>query len=240
MSSIAKIYIPSEERINIVSHALGLVLSIIALLLLLKRATHYEGLWPLFSVGLFGASLIALYAASTAYHSTTQPDLRRRMRIVDHAAIYLLIAGTYAPFALLVLEGATGWVIFAAAWLMAALGITLKLFFTGRYTLISTLLYVFMGWIIIFAIKPLVANLSPEGLRWLIAGGVAYTVGALIYLLKKLDYTHAIFHVFILIGSACHFISVYSGSVSHGSSSSSTFVAINVYDMLRFLLSFVV
>jgi hemolysin III len=209
MSNIAKTYTPSEERINVVSHATGLALSIVALLLLLKRAMHYEGLWPLFSVGLFGVSLIALYAASTAYHSTTQPDLRRRLRIVDHAAIYLLIAGTYTPFALLILKGTTGWVIFAVAWLMAVLGITLKLFFTGRYTLVSTLLYVFMGWIILFVIRPLVENLSPEGLRWLIAGGVAYTVGALVYMLKNLNYSHAIFHVFILIGSVCHFIAVY-------------------------------
>jgi len=209
MSNSVKGYSPAEERINVVSHAIGLALSFVALLFLLKRALHYGGLWPLFSVSLFSAGLIALYAASTAYHSATLPDRRRRLRIVDHAAIYLLIAGTYTPFALLIWKGAVGWVIFSVTWFMAVLGTTLKLFFTGRYTLISTLLYVFMGWIIIFAIKPLVENLPSEGLDWLVAGGVAYTVGAVAYMLKKLHFSHAIFHVFILIGSFCHFVSVY-------------------------------
>ncbi len=209
MSNSVKGYSPAEERINVISHAIGLAFSFVALLFLLKRALHYEGLWPLFSVSLFSAGLVALYAASTAYHSATLADRRRRLRIVDHAAIYLLIAGTYTPFALLILKGTVGWVIFSVTWFMAVLGITLKLFFTGRYTLISTLLYVFMGWIIIFAINPLVENLSAEGLDWLVAGGVAYTVGALVYMLKKLNFSHAIFHVFILIGSFCHFVSVY-------------------------------
>ncbi len=209
MSTTVKTYSPAEERVNIVSHATGLALSLIALLFLLKRAFYLQGLWPSFSVSLFGIGLIVLYAASTAYHSAVQPDRRRRLRIVDHAAIYLLIAGTYTPFALLVLKGAVGWVIFGVTWAMAVLGICLKLFFTGRYTRISTLLYVFMGWIIIFAMKPLVANLPVDGLYWLIGGGVAYTLGALVYMIKRLHFNHAIFHVFILIGSACHFIAVY-------------------------------
>ena len=209
MSANAKSYSPIEERLNIASHAMGLTLSLAALYFLLARALHHGDFWSLFSVGLFGVSLVALYAASTAYHSASAPDRRQRLRIVDHAAIYLLIAGTYTPFSLLVLKGVVGWVIFGVSWFMAALGITLKLFFTGRFTLVSTLLYVSMGWIILFAIRPLVANISPEGLHWLIAGGVAYTVGALIYMVKSLRFSHAIFHVFVLMGSACHFISVY-------------------------------
>lgn len=209
MSNTAKIYSSAEERINIVSHAMGLALSLIALPFLLKRALYLEGLWPALSVSLYAAGMIALYAASTAYHSAIQPDRRRRLRIVDHAAIYLLIAGTYTPFALLVLKGTVGWVIFAVSWSMAALGVILKLFFTGRYRLLSTLLYVFMGWIIIFAIKPLINSLSTDGLYWLVAGGVAYTVGALVYMVKKIPLNHAIFHLFILIGSVCHFIAVY-------------------------------
>ncbi len=209
MPANGKSYSTLEERFNIISHLIGLVLSLLALYFLLARAVHYGDLWSLFSVGLFGVSLVALYAASSAYHSASEPDRRQRLRIVDHTAIYLLIAGTYTPFSLLVLKGTVGWVIFGFSWFMAALGIILKLFFTGRFTLISTLLYVFMGWIILFAIKPLVANMPPEGLHWLIAGGVAYTVGAMIYMLKSLSFNHAIFHVFILIGSACHFISVY-------------------------------
>jgi len=188
---------------------MGLALSLIALPFLLKRALYLEGLWPALSVSLYAAGMIALYAASTAYHSAIQPDRRRRLRIVDHAAIYLLIAGTYTPFALLVLKGTVGWVIFAVSWSMAALGVILKLFFTGRYSLLSTLLYVFMGWIIIFTIKPLINSLSTDGLYWLVAGGVAYTVGALVYMVKKIPLNHAIFHLFILIGSVCHFIAVY-------------------------------
>lgn len=209
MSSTIKTYSPAEERINIVSHAIGLFLSFIALILLLNRAFLNAGSWHLLSVSLFCTGLITLYAASTAYHSATDPDRRRRLRIVDHAAIYVLIAGTYTPFALLILQGTVGWVIFSLSWFMAVVGITLKLFFTGRYTLVSTLLYVFMGWMILFAIQPLVANLAPDGLRWLVAGGVAYTVGAVVYMIKRLKFNHAIFHVFILIGSFCHFISVY-------------------------------
>ena len=209
MPANAKSYSPIEERLNIASHAMGLTLSLAALYFLLARALHHGDFWSLFSVGLFGVSLVALYAASTAYHSASAPDRRQRLRIVDHAAIYLLIAGTYTPFSLLVLKGVVGWVIFGVSWFMAALGITLKLFFTGRFTLVSTLLYVSMGWIILFAIRPLVTNISPEGLHWLIAGGVAYTVGALIYMVKSLRFSHAIFHVFVLMGSACHFISVY-------------------------------
>lgn len=209
MPAKAKSYSPIEERLNVASHAIGLALSLAALYFLLARALHHGDLWSLFSVGLFGVSLVALYAASTAYHSAAAPDRRKRLRIVDHAAIYLLIAGTYTPFSLLVLKGTAGWVIFGISWFMALIGIVLKLFFTGRFTLVSTLLYVFMGWIILFAIRPLVANLSAEGLHWLIAGGVAYTVGALIYMVKSLRFNHAIFHVFILMGSACHFVSVF-------------------------------
>ena len=135
MSANAKSYSPIEERLNIASHAMGLALSLAALYFLLARALHHGDFWSLFSVGLFGVSLVALYAASTAYHSASAPDRRQRLRIVDHAAIYLLIAGTYTPFSLLVLKGTVGWVIFGVSWLMAALGITLKLFFTGRFTL---------------------------------------------------------------------------------------------------------
>jgi hemolysin III len=131
------------------------------------------------------------------------------LRIIDHASIYVLIAGTYTPFALVTLNGATGWVIFGVAWGLALCGITLKLFFTGKYNLVSTLMYVFMGWIIVFAIKPLIVNLSSEGLFWLFCGGMAYTIGAILYSIKILRFNHAVFHVFVLAGSASHFVSVY-------------------------------
>lgn len=202
-------YSPGEEKANIVSHAAGLVLGIVALVLMVVRASLHGNAWHIVGVAIFGASLVALYTASTLYHSASDPVIRGRLRIFDHAAIYVLIAGTYTPFTLVTLNGTVGWVIFGAAWAMALTGIILKLFFTGRYGLFSTLMYVFMGWIIVFAIKPLIENLSAGGLGWLFAGGLAYTVGAALYAIKRLKFNHAIFHLFVLLGSFCHFISVY-------------------------------
>ena len=204
-----KHYSSTEERINIGSHAVGFVLSIVALVLLVRYASIYGNAWHIVSFSVFGVSLMVLYAASTVYHSAKNPQFRRKMRVVDHASIYILIAGTYTPFTLVTLNGVTGWVLFGVTWGMAVTGIILKLFYTGRYDSISTLMYVFMGWIIVFAIEPLINNLSSDGLFWLIAGGMAYTTGAILYSIKKIKFNHAIFHLFVLIGSVCHFISVY-------------------------------
>ena len=198
-----------EERLNISSHAIGLLFSVIALILLVIRASEIGDLMYVISFSVFGISLVLLYAASTFYHSVQAPVLRNRMRIVDHAAIYVLIAGTYTPFTLVVLGGWTGWIIFAVSWMMATIGIVLKLFFTGKYDRISTFMYVFMGWIILFAIQPLIETLPYEGLFWLVAGGVSYTVGAILYGIAKIKFNHAIFHIFVLLGSVCHFVSVY-------------------------------
>lgn len=202
-------YSPAEERINIASHALGFVLSIAALVLLVVHASQHGNAWHIVSFSIFGSSLIILYAASTVYHSAKKPLTRSRLRVVDHASIYVLIAGTYTPFTLITLNGTVGWTIFGVSWGLALSGIILKLFFTGKYKVLSTLMYVFMGWMIVFAIKPLINNLSADGLFWLVAGGVAYTVGAILYAIKKIKFNHAIFHVFVLIGSFCHFVSVY-------------------------------
>lgn len=205
----AKYYSPAEERINITSHAIGLVLSVVALILLVTRATMYGNLWHITSFSIFGISLIILYAASTLYHSTKEPGRRNKLRIVDHASIYILIAGTYTPFTLVTLNGATGWIMFGVTWGLAITGIILKLFFTGRFEILSTLMYVFMGWVIVFAIEPLVNNFSAEGIAWLVAGGIAYTLGAILYGVKIMKFNHATFHIFVLIGSATHFVSVF-------------------------------
>ncbi len=205
----AKFYSLQEERINILSHALGLVLSIVAVALLVAYACRHGNLMHVLSFGVFGASLIILYASSTLYHSTTDPKRRVRFRILDHAAIYVLIAGTYTPIMLVILGGSLGWLMFSISWGLALTGIVLKLFFTGKYSHASTAMYVFMGWLIVFAIKPLINNFSAEGLWWLFAGGMAYTAGAIIYSFKKIKFHHAIFHVFVLLGSACHFVSIY-------------------------------
>jgi hemolysin III len=191
------------------SHALGLLLSIGGLLALVTRALLFGNTWHLVSVSVFALSMIALYTASTAYHSTRDPILRVRLRTVDHAAIYVLIAGTYTPFALVTLQGGGGWLLFGITWGMATTGIVLKLFFTGHYELFSTLMYVFMGWLIVFFIKPLIANFPPAGLAWLLAGGISYTLGAVLYSIPKVPFHHAVFHVCVLFGSCCHFIAVY-------------------------------
>ena len=204
-----KYYSPIEEKININSHAIGFILSLVASVLLVTHASLHGNVWHIVSFSIFGASLILLYVVSTCYHSAQKPELRSRLRIIDHASIYVLIAGTYTPFTLVTLKGSIGWVIFGVTWGLALTGIILKLFFTGRYKFISTLMYVFMGWVIIFAIKPLINNLPLEGLLWLVAGGMAYTIGAILYSIKKIKFNHAIFHVFVFIGSFSHFVAVF-------------------------------
>ncbi len=202
-------YSREEESLNIYSHAIGFILSIVALGLLVTKAASFGSVFQLVSVAIFGVSLMLLYAASTLYHKATNQERRKKLKIFDHSAIYVLIAGTYTPFTLLVLNGNKGWLIFSISWGLALIGIILKLFFTGKFKLISTLMYVLMGWIIVFAIQPLLANLSHDGLFWLFAGGAAYTVGAILYSIKKIKFNHAIFHVCVLIGSFCHFYSLY-------------------------------
>jgi hemolysin III len=204
-----KIYSPFEERINVVSHVIGFLLSIVALILLAVRAILHGGAMHIVSFSIFGISLIVLYAASTLYHRAMEPELRGRLKIFDHASIYVLIAGTYTPFTLVTLAGTTGWVIFGITWGAALTGIILKLFFTGRFSIVSTIMYVLMGWVIIFAIKPLVNSLPSEGIFWLFAGGVAYTLGAILYSIKYIKFNHAIFHLLVLVGSFCHFMSIY-------------------------------
>ncbi len=202
-------YSPLEEMMNIISHGLGFLLSIVAAVLLITRASLHGDAWHIVSFSVFGTSLVILYAASTVYHSAKRTVLRNRLRIFDHASIYILIAGTYTPFALVTLNGTVGWVIFGVTWGLAITGIILKLFFTGKYDLISTLMYLLMGWVIIFAIKPLINNLSTGGLLWLFAGGMAYTAGAVLYSFEKIKFNHAIFHMFVLAGSVSHFVSIF-------------------------------
>ena len=202
-------YSEKEERLNIASHGLGLLASIIALPFLAIKSFSFIGFWKPFSIFIYGVSMVTLYAASTFYHAAKDPKKRRLLNIFDHAAIYVLIAGTYTPFTLITLEGSTGWAVFWLTWVFALIGIILKLFFTGKFDKLSTILYVLMGWQIVFVIQPLIENLSSIGLYWLFTGGVFYTVGALLYSIKKIPYNHAIFHVFVLLGSATHFIAVY-------------------------------
>lgn len=204
-----KTYSPLEEKINIYSHALGFFIALIGLVFLLRLAFLDGELKHLFSFGVYGLSMIVLFAASTLYHRAIDPVLRSRLRIFDHASIYVLIAGTYTPFCLVTLPEKTGLILFAVVWGFALAGISLKLFFTGRFTVFSTLMYVFMGSMMFFIIKPLYQNLPVEGLYWIFAGGLAYIIGAALYSIKRIPLNHASFHFLVLVGSFCHFMGVY-------------------------------
>jgi len=209
MKVIARDYSKKEEFWNVLTHGLGLALSIPALVLLIVYSSIYEDAWHIVSFSIYGATMVILYLASTLFHSSSTKKIRLRLNVFDHASIYFLIAGTYTPFLLVTIRGPWGWSLFGVVWGLAIIGAIVKLFFTGRYDKISTAVYILMGWLIIIAIKPLIANLSPEGLFWLSAGGLSYSIGAALYLIKKIPYNHAIFHVFVLLGSICHFISVF-------------------------------
>jgi hemolysin III len=209
MSKHNHYYSDAEEKLNIYSHGAGLVLSIIAFPFLVLKSLTFDGFWKPASIFVFGLSMIILYTASTFYHAATVPKIRRRLNIFDHAAIYVLIAGTYTPFTIIVLEGQLGWMLFIATWIFALTGIILKLFFTGKFNKLSTVMYVLMGWQIVFAINPLIENFSTNGLQWLFAGGIFYTIGAILYSIKNIPFNHAIFHVFVLLGTLSHFVSIY-------------------------------
>ena len=203
------IYSKKEEFLNVLSHGFGLVLSLIAFPFLLIKGFAYNGFWKPTSFVIYGLSLILLYAASTFYHAAKNPMIRRKLNIFDHAAIYVLIAGGYTPFCLVALDSSLGWYVFIFVWLFALVGIILKLFFTGKYDKLSTAMYLLMGWQVVFFAKPLANSLSENGLYLLILGGIFYTIGAILYSLKKLPYNHAIFHFFVLLGSLSHFLSIY-------------------------------
>ncbi len=202
-------YSPAEEKLNIWSHAFGIFLSIIALVLLIIKAVQQDNIWMMISFPIFGVSLILLYLASTLYHASKEPQKRFKLKVFDHAAIYVLIAGSYTPFTLVSLNGETGWLIFSMVWVMAFTGIILKLFFTGKFKIVSTAMYVLMGWLIVFYFQDLTAHLHEKGVFYLILGGVLYTIGAILYSIKKIKFNHAIFHFFVLAGSFCHFLSIY-------------------------------
>lgn len=204
-----KTYSPLEEKINVYSHALGFLVSFLGTLFLIRKAYLFGDIMQLVSFGIFGLSMMILFAASTLYHRALDPIKRARLRIFDHAAIYVLIAGTYTPFCLVTLPEKTGLIVFAVVWAFALIGISIKLFFTGRFSVLSTLMYLFMGWMVIFIIKPLVQNLDIGGLYWLFSGGLAYTLGAVLYSIKRIPLNHACFHILVLFGSFCHYMAIY-------------------------------
>jgi len=197
-----------EEIANSVSHGVGILLSIAGLSILVVFASLYGKAPHIVGATIFGSSLLVMYTASTLYHSFRAPRLKHVLKIVDHASIYLLIAGTYTPFTLVTLRGIWGWILFGIVWGLALLGIVFQIFFVYRFKVLATFAYILMGWLAVIAIKPLVAALPIPGLILLVAGGVAYTSGTVFYLWKSLPYHHAIWHLFVLAGSTCHFFTV--------------------------------
>jgi hemolysin III len=198
-----------EERLNAITHGVGTAMAVGGLVVLVVAAQLYGSIWHTVSFSIYGVSLVLLYLASTLYHSFTDAKLKYIFKIIDHAAIYLFIAGTYTPFTLVVLHGTLGWTVFGVIWGLALIGVFYKIFFAGRFKILSTICYIIMGWLMIFCIKPLIHILPTMGVGWLLAGGLLYTLGAGVYLWRRLPYNHAVWHMFVLSGSICHFIAVF-------------------------------
>ncbi len=205
----ARPYPKIEELLNVITHGLGFLLSIAALALLVVYASIKGNAWHIVSFSIYGFSLVTLYLASTLFHIARKQKLRNKLNIFDHSAIYFLIAGTYTPFLLVTLRGPWGWSLLGLIWALAIGGVVFKIFNTGKYDFLSAIIYVLMGWLIIIAIKPMNEALPFDGLMWLLGGGISYSIGAVFYLLNKMPYNHAIFHIWVLLGSFAHFIAVF-------------------------------
>lgn len=197
-----------EEFWNTITHGVGAILGIIALVLFVLKDTDKTS-YSLFSVIVYGISIIVLFSASTIYHYVKDEKYKHTFRIVDHISIYLLIAGTYTPVLLINLEQSLGWTLFAVVWGIAAFGVVLKIFFTGRFNVFSTLLYLVMGWLIVFDFSELKNTMPPEGITLLMLGGASYTIGIIFYTLEKKLFYHVIWHLFVLAGAIFHFLMVY-------------------------------
>lgn len=197
-----------EELVNALTHGLGIVASVVAAAVLIVLAALVGRATLIVGASVSSTSMIALYTASTLYHSARSPSLRARLKVLDHAAIYLLIAGTYTPFMIDGVGGGWGWSLFGVIWGLAVAGVGLKLVYTGRFRLLSTAVYVGMGWLILIGIVPIARALDPATLAWLVAGGVAYTSGTLFYHSRAVPYAHGIWHIFVLAGTVCHVIAV--------------------------------
>lgn len=200
---------PTEELLNSITHGIGILLGFIGLWAMLIKSYQSGSIIMAVCSVVFGASLIFLYSSSTWYHGTRNLRLKVALNKLDHAAIYVLIAGTYTPFALITLNGNWGWLLFGIIWGLALFGLLSKVFFMSKVYRLSAYLYLAMGWIIVFYIKPLSANISSEGLFWIFAGGFFYSLGVVFYLWRKQLFAHSIFHILVLAGSVCHFWAIF-------------------------------
>jgi hemolysin III len=197
-----------EEIANSITHGIGLGLSVIGLVALIILACLQGSALRVVSCSVYGTTLVLLYTASTLYHSFRSPRLKHIFKIIDHCSIYLLIAGTYTPFTLVMMRGGWGWSLFGIVWMLAFLGIIFKIFFVNRFKIASTIVYVMMGWLVIIAIKPVLTIIPLGCFMWLLAGGLCYTVGVLFFAWDRIPFNHAIWHVFVVAGSICHFVAV--------------------------------
>lgn len=204
-------YTLAEELLNSISHGVGAIFGVVALVLCIVRSVEHGDVWAVVSASIYGASVIILYTMSTLYHALRVNKAKRVFRVIDHCSIFVLIAGTYTPYTLVSLRNTTvGGPLFIAVWTAAIIGIVLNAVDLKKYAVASTICYVVMGWVVILAYKPLTENLVPAGISLLIWGGVAYTVGAVLYAIgSKRKYFHSMFHFFCIAGSILHFLSIY-------------------------------
>ncbi|PYZ93589.1 hemolysin D [Salipaludibacillus keqinensis] len=202
------VFTKREETVNALTHGIGVLLSIAALVLLIVFSSMEGDAVHIISFTIYGVTLLMMYTCSTLLHSFPKGRVKNLFEILDHAAIYLFIAGTYTPLMLIVVEGARGWILLSIVWGLAVGGIVFKVFFVKRFIFISTLLYIAMGWMVIFAIQPIAAKVDTMGLVLLVLGGVLYTVGTVFYIWRTFYYHHAVWHLFVLAASAAHFFSI--------------------------------
>ena len=207
-TTTAKRYSLAEEVASSATHGLGVVLSISALIILTTLAARSGDIWRVVSFSIYGSTLIIMYLSSVLYHSFQEPGIKRVFRYLDHSSIYLLIAGTYTPFTMINLRGTWGWTLFGIIWGLAAFGLLMTVLGVGRSRVMASLVYIGMGWLVVVAIKPLLEAVPPGGIAWLVAGGLFYTLGVVFYVWKRLPFNHAIWHLFVLGGSVCHFFAI--------------------------------
>jgi hemolysin III len=201
-------YTVIEELLHAATHGVGVILSIAGLSWMLYVSIGASDAWRIVASSIYGATLIALFLASTVYHSMYASRHREIFKLLDHCAIYLLIAGTYTPFLLVAMRSSTGWWLFGTIWALATAGIVTKLWFRHRFPKLALASYLAMGWLIVVAAPQMAAAIGPHGMAWLVAGGISYSAGVVFYVLKRVPFNHAIWHVFVLIGGICHFFGV--------------------------------
>lgn len=200
--------LPVEELANCITHGVGLALSVVGLITLVVIACLYGGTLQIVSGSIYGASLVTLYLASTLYHGTRTGRAKSLLRVLDHCCIYLLIAGTYTPFTLVMLRGGWGWTLFGLVWGLSLVGILGRVIFGNRFRIAAVLSYIFLGWLCVIAVKPILLVVPLGALAWLIAGGLAYTFGTIFFACERVPHNHAIWHLFVLGGSICHYMAI--------------------------------